>query len=151
MKQVGGLIELGCVAAQRAQREFFFTWRFKVVKNRSHGVCKSILEVLLVSRACRNRPMAVDLATSPRKSPCPAHTSLVPRPSTRAPSISDGARVEGLGTRLGAYSARSARLAVKSWLVQSTSEITVSVNKCIERIQLQTSLLPAGNVEVQST
>ena len=39
MKQVGGLIESGCVAAQRARSaNFFFTWRFKVVKNRSHGV-----------------------------------------------------------------------------------------------------------------
>ena len=29
------------------------------------GLCESVMEVLLVSRACKSRPMAVDLATSP--------------------------------------------------------------------------------------
>ena len=32
-------------------------------------LCESVMEVLLVSRACRSRPMAMDLATSPEMPP----------------------------------------------------------------------------------
>ena len=69
IKKWGGAEEVGLQSSPACivhdpLRNFFITKRFKGVRNRSHGVCKSALDVLLV-KSCMCRPMTVDLTNSP--------------------------------------------------------------------------------------